>query len=276
MFKLIVKNQSAPAVTGTSQTMIVNVGTTPSGPQGDPGPRGIPGLKGSNSIVPGPRGIPGPRGADSFVPGPRGEPGPKGEDSLVPGPKGEDSTVPGPPGPPGPRGADSFVPGPKGEDSIVPGPRGIPGPKGEDSTVPGPKGVMPNFHANTTFSPPNAVVNSDGSLQRSTRNMAWVDGSNNLAVSSIQAGAGAPKIKYMLLTGYITPNQAVTVINSGMDLSKAIAINIIQVVEAGFMQGINTSSGPELTWTASGNDINLSLGHYYRRGTYKILITYMD
>ena len=82
MFKLIVKNKSAPSITGTSQTTTVNVGTTPSGPQGPEGPPGPRGYKGEASSVPGPKGEPGPRGykgEDSYVPGPKGDTGPKGD-----------------------------------------------------------------------------------------------------------------------------------------------------------------------------------------------------
>ena len=70
------------------------VSLIPAGPQGEPGPQGLPGPKGDQGDpgIPGPQGLQGDPGAQG-IPGPQGDPGAQG----IPGPQGD----PGPQGPSG-------------------------------------------------------------------------------------------------------------------------------------------------------------------------------
>ena len=120
---------------------------------GYPGPTGITGATGANSIITGPTGASitgptGPTGADSTVTGPTGAgaTGPTGDQGFT-GPTGSPSIVTGPTGPvvTGPTGSVGYT-GPAGRASTVTGPqgptgpRGYTGPRGSASIVTGPTG----------------------------------------------------------------------------------------------------------------------------------------
>ena len=120
---------------------------------GYPGPTGITGATGADSIITGPTGASitgptGPTGADSAVTGPTGAgaTGPTGDQGFT-GPTGLPSIVTGPTGPvvTGPTGSVGYT-GPAGRASTVTGPqgptgpRGYTGPRGSASIITGPTG----------------------------------------------------------------------------------------------------------------------------------------
>jgi hypothetical protein len=121
-----------PGWRGRCKRYEIRVSWSKTGPQGEPGPQGLPGKQGEpgpqglpgKQGEPGPQGLPGKQGAQG-EPGPQGLPGKQGE----PGPQG----LPGKQGEPGPQGlpGKQGEPGPQGEQ----GPQGEPGPQGERGPV---------------------------------------------------------------------------------------------------------------------------------------------